>query len=41
MAPWFLYQLRMVLDSLFDALRFDADIALRGGGGAVLQEPLD
>lgn len=33
----FLYQLRMILDCLFDALGLDADVALRGGGRAVLQ----
>ena len=36
-----LYQLRMILNRLLYPLRLDADIALRGGGGAVLQQPLD
>ena len=31
----------MSLYRLFDPLRLDADVALRDGGGAVLQEPLD
>ena len=30
----------MILNCLFYPLRFDADIALGGGGGAVLQEAL-
>ena len=37
----FLYQLRMSLNRLFDPLRFDADVTLCHGGGAVLQEPLN
>ena len=31
----------MVLNRLLYALRFDANVALGGGGGAVLQKPLD
>ena len=31
----------MILNSLFDPLRFDADVSLSNGGRAVLQEPLD
>ena len=31
----------MVLDGIFDPLRFDADVSLGNGGGTVLQEPLD
>ena len=30
----------MSLDCLFDPLRFDADVTLRGGGAGVLQKPL-
>ena len=35
------YQLCVVLNRLLYPLRLDADIALCGGGGAVLQQPLD
>ena len=31
----------MILNRLFDPLWLDADVTLRGGGTAVLQEPLD
>ena len=31
----------MILNGLFDPLRLDANVTLRGGGTAVLQEPLD
>ena len=31
----------MAFDRLFNSLRLDADISLRDGGGAVLQEALD
>ena len=31
----------MVLNSLFDPLWLNADVTLRGGGTAVLQESLD
>ena len=37
----FLYQIRMILYRLFDPLWLDADVTLRGGGTAVLQESLD
>ena len=37
----FLYQICMILNRLFDPLWLDADVTLRGGGTAVLQEPLD
>ena len=36
MTPCLLYQLCMVLDCGFDLLWFNADVALRGGGGTVL-----
>ena len=36
-----LYQHGMTFDGLFDALGLNADVALRGGGAAVLQEALD
>ena len=36
-----LYQLHMILYRLFNPLWLDADIALGGGGGAVLQQALD
>lgn len=36
-----LYQHRMLLNGLFNPLRLNADIALRGGGTAVLQESLN
>lgn len=37
----FLYQLCMVLNGFLYPLRFNTDIALRGGGGTVLQQALD
>lgn len=37
----FSYQLRMSFNRLFDPLRFDADITLRDGCAAVLQQTLD
>ena len=36
----FLYQIGMILDCLFNFLRFDADIPLCGACAAVLQQPL-
>ena len=36
-----LYQLRVSFNRLFNALRLDADVALRDRSGAVLQKPLD
>ena len=36
-----LYQLRVVLNCLFDLLRFDADVPLCGGCAAVLQQSLN
>ena len=32
----FLKKQRMILNSFLDAMRFDADVPLRGGGAAVL-----
>ena len=37
----FSYQLRMSFNRLLDPLRFDADVALRDGCAAVLQQTLD
>ena len=36
-----LQKICVILNRLFDSLWFDADVTLRGGGTAVLQEPLD